>query len=284
MNKVLACIDGSVYSQSVCDHAVWAALRLGTPLEFLHVMDRHPETAATRDLSGNIGLGSQDSLLAELALLDEKRSKLAQQHGREMLDRVVRHAREQGVASAEPRLRHGALVDTLTELEKNVRLFLLGKRGEHADFAKLHLGSELERAVRAVHRPLLVASRQFKPIQKFLIAFDGSETTRKGVEMIAASPLFQGLPCHVVMAGGDTPETRVQIQWAHEKLVSAGFEVHSGIRPGHADAVIAQYVSSNAIDILVMGAYGHSRIRHLIVGSTTTAMIRTCLIPVLLLR
>ena len=129
MNKVLACIDGSVYTQSVCDHAVWAALRLATPLEFLHVLDRHPETAATRDLSGNIGLDSQDNLLSELALLDEKRSKVAQQHGREMLDGVVRRAREQGAASVEPRLRHGALVDTLTELEKDVRLFVLGKRG-----------------------------------------------------------------------------------------------------------------------------------------------------------
>lgn len=259
-------------------------MRLHAPLEFLHVLDRHPETAATRDLSGSIGLGSQDSLLSELASLDEKRSKLAQQHGRQMLDSAVRHAREQGVASVEPRLRHGALVDTLTELEKDVRLFVLGKRGEHADFARLHLGSELERAVRAVHRPLLVASREFKPIQKFLIAFDGSETIRKGVEMIAASPLFLGLSCHVAMAAGNTPDSRVQIQWAHEKLAAGGFEVHSSIRPGNAEAVIGQYVTTNAIDLLVMGAYGHSRIRQLIVGSTTTAMLRTCIIPVLLLR
>lgn len=283
MNKVLACVDGSVYSQSVCDHAMWAALRLATPLEFLHVLDRHPETAATRDLSGNIGLGSQDSLLSELALLDEKRSKLAQQQGRGMLDRVVREAQGQGV-TVEQRLRHGALVDSLTDLEKDVRLFVLGKRGEHADFAKLHLGSELERAVRAVHRPLLVASRQFKPIQKFLVAFDGSETTRKGIEMIAGSSLFKGLPCHVVMAGGDSAEARAHIQWAHQKLEAGGFEVHSVVASGNAEAVIAQYVTANAIDLLVMGAYGHSRIRQLIVGSTTTTMIRTCLIPVLLLR
>lgn len=39
-----------------------------------------------------------------------------------------------------------------------------------------------------------------------------------------------------------------------------------------------------AVDLLVMGAYGHSRIRNLIVGSTTTAMLRSCQIPVLLLR
>lgn len=284
MSKVLACIDGSVYTQSICDHAIWAALRLGAPLEFLHVLDRHPETAPTRDLSGNIGLGSQSSLLSELTELDEQRSKLAQQRGREILHHAARQASAQGVATVEQRLRHGALVDTLGELENDVRLFVLGKRGEHADFAKLHLGSELERAVRAVHRPLLVASRQFRPIRQFLIAFDGSETTRKGIDMLCASPLFKKLPCHVVMASADSGDARAQVQWAHQKLQSVGFDVHSSLRPGNAETVIAEYVTANAIDLLVMGAYGHSRIRQLIVGSTTTAMIRTCLIPVLLLR
>jgi nucleotide-binding universal stress UspA family protein len=33
-----------------------------------------------------------------------------------------------------------------------------------------------------------------------------------------------------------------------------------------------------------MGAYGHSRIRQLLIGSTTTAMIRHSTVPLLLLR
>jgi nucleotide-binding universal stress UspA family protein len=33
-----------------------------------------------------------------------------------------------------------------------------------------------------------------------------------------------------------------------------------------------------------MGAYGHSRIRNLFVGSTTTEMIRSCKVPILLFR
>jgi len=284
VNKILACIDRSIYSQSVCDYAAWAALRLGAPLEFVHVLNRRSDTGGLRDLSGSIGLGSQEKLLSELAQLDEQRNKVAQQHGRQMLDVAVRAAREQGVGSVGQHLRHGTLVDALIDMEKDVRMFVLGKRGEHADFSKSHVGSELERTVRAVHRPLLVASRQFTPIEKFLIAFDGSETMRKGVEIIVAGPLFRGLSCHLVMAGADSPEARAQIRWAQERLVGAGYEVHSSIRAGHADAVIGQYVSSNSIDLLVMGAYGHSRIRQLIVGSTSTAMIRTCLIPVLLLR
>src|SRR5690606_8153919 len=123
VNKVLACIDASAYAQSVCEHALWAAGRLDAPLEFLHVLNRHPVTAASRDLSGSIGLGSQDALLSELAQLDEQHNKLAQRHGRELLDRVVRHVKDQGVSRVEPRLRHGALVDALTDLEKDVRLF-----------------------------------------------------------------------------------------------------------------------------------------------------------------
>jgi nucleotide-binding universal stress UspA family protein len=288
MTNVLACIDASVYWQSVCDHAVWASQRLSTPLvsaplQFLHVLDRHPETATTRDWSGNIGLDAQDRLLAELADIDQQRSKLAQLRGREILDAAVQRSRANGVEPAEVRLRHGALVDTLTDLEQDVRLFVLGKRGEHADLAKMHLGSQLERAVRAVHRPLLVASRQFKPIGKFLIAFDGSNTIRKGVEMLASSPLLQGLQCHVVTAGTDA-SAQEQLDWARNTLATAGFDTHIALQPGTADAVISEYVSAHAIDLLVMGAYGHSRIRQLIVGSTTTATIRTCLVPVLLLR
>ncbi|MFN3316727.1 MAG: DHHW family protein, partial [Raineya sp.] len=42
-----------------------------------------------------------------------------------------------------------------------------------ADFAKGHLGSNLERIVRASHKPVFVASRAFKPISKVLVAYDG---------------------------------------------------------------------------------------------------------------
>jgi len=48
--------------------------------------------------------------------------------------------------------------------------------------------------------------------------------------------------------------------------------------------VIADTVESEQFDLLVMGAYGHSRIRNLIIGSTTTQMIGACKVPVMLFR
>jgi nucleotide-binding universal stress UspA family protein len=47
---------------------------------------------------------------------------------------------------------------------------------------------------------------------------------------------------------------------------------------------IAAYVAAHGINCLIMGAYGHSRIRQFVIGSTTTAMMRQCRVPVLLFR
>ena len=50
---------------------------------------------------------------------------------------------------------------------------------------------------------------------------------------------------------------------------------------GVAEEAISDYVDRASIDLLLMGAYGHTRIRRFLIGSTTTEMLRRCRIPVL---
>lgn len=281
--RVLAAIDASPYAPSVAALAGWAAARLGVELEFMHAIDRTVGTGK-RDLSGSLSLGTQETLLAELTELDEQRGKLAQASGRALLEQLQADvAASQGVG-ASVRQRHGELVDTLLELEPQVRLFVLGKHGEHADLAKRHLGSNLERVIRAVHRPVLVASGSLRPIDRFLIAFDGSATTRKCLEMVAISPLLRGAECHLVMVGVDDEARRRELAWAIGRLEQAGFQPRARIIEGAPDDAIVRQVEEAGIDLLVIGAYGHSRIRTMLVGSTTTQLLRTCRIPLLLLR
>ena len=277
--RVVAAIDASAYTGSVCRHAAWAAGRLGAPLSMVHVIDP-ADRVAPLDLAGNLILGEREALLRELGELDATRAKLAQQHGRLLLQQARQLA---GVDTADLWLRHGALVDTLVELEDEVRLFVVGKRGEHADFARGHLGREVERVVRSVHRPLLVASRTFQPIQRVLVAYDGSATTRKALAMVAESPLLRGFDIHLVTVGGGENSER-ELGDAARMLDGAGLHATTEVIDGHPDEALAAYVDRQRIDLLVMGAYGHSRIRQLIVGSTTTAVMRSCQVPVLLLR
>ncbi|MBE0596948.1 MAG: universal stress protein [Desulfuromonadales bacterium] len=280
---VLACIDGSSYSPAVCDAAAWAALRMEAPLAFLHVPHKEQDPPPA-DLSGSIGLGARESLLEELAALDEKRGRLAQERGRQLLAAAKTRARSAGIVEPEGVQRHGGLVETLTEREEGIRLLVLGKRGEAADVASEHLGSHLERVIRALHRPILVTTAEFHPPQRVMLAYDGSATARKALEMVAASPLFRGLPCHLVMVGADTAEARAELARARQKLEMARFEVPSATLPGEAENVLSRYQQEHGIDLMIMGAYGHSRIRHLLIGSTTTAMLRNSAIPLLLLR
>ncbi len=282
-DQVMAAIDGSHFAEGVCDYAAWASQALEAPLTFLHVVDNHPQTAEA-DLSGNIGLGSREHLLEELSQLDEQRAKVAQEQGRLMLKAAKERAVEDGVAQPATRQRNGTLVETLSELENEIRLLVIGKRGEAAHQASEHLGSNLERVVRTLHRPILMVPEAFKRPERVMIAFDGSKTTRKGVEMLAKSPLFNGVPVHVVIVGAETGDNRSQLDWALATLREAGHEAEGAIRAGEVEETLRTYQKENDIDLLVMGAYGHSRIRHLLVGSTTTAMLRGSQVPILLLR
>jgi nucleotide-binding universal stress UspA family protein len=180
--------------------------------------------------------------------------------------------------------RHGSVVETLDEFEQGAELVIVGKRGEHADFAKGHLGSNLERVVRSAKVPVMVTAREFKPITRFLIAFDGGPSSLKAVHHVATQPLLKGLECHLVMCGKQDRDHEISLGHAATCLRGAGFTVTADLLSGDPDEVIAREVAQRNIDLLVMGAYGHSRVRSLILGSTTTHLIRTCHIPIILFR
>ncbi|MCR9085156.1 MAG: universal stress protein [Rhodobacteraceae bacterium] len=282
MGRLLALVDGSTYSESVCDHTAWGAKRRGSGITLVHVIGHRQ--GAKSDLSGNIGLGARTALLEELADLDAAQAKLAQKHGRAILEDAKARIEAAGVDDVQVRLRTGDLVETLGEMEADHDIVIIGKRGEAADFAKLHLGSNLERVVRGSTLPTLVCSRAFQPIKRFMVAFDGGPSAMKAVEHLTRSRVFPGLACTLLSVGSGAPLARRALDGAAASLREAGYEVTAEIAPGQPDEVIAERIKDGAADVLIMGAYGHSRIRNLIIGSTTTEMVRGCQIPLLLFR
>ncbi len=283
-NKVLACVDQSRFADYVADYAAWAAQRLNAPLELLHILDRHPETASSVDHSGAIGFDAQQHLLSELSEADESRSRAAREQGRIFLNRLRERAVAAGVDSPDIRQRHGNLEETLTEQEDSVRLFVLGRRGESAEHTQRDLGRNVEGVVRSLHKPILTITEDFTEPSRVMIAFDGGIVTRRGVEMVASSPLFKGFPVHLLMSGKESRDAPRQLEWARKTLTAAGFDAPASLIPGDAESVIARAVRDEGIDILIMGAYSHSPLRSLFLGSKTSDLLRSAKIPTLLLR
>jgi nucleotide-binding universal stress UspA family protein len=283
MSTIVSCVDGSITSTAVCDAGAWASRRLNLPLLLLHVLEKSV-SPATVDFSGNIGLGSREHLLEELAALDEKRGKLALAHGKQLLADARRCALDNGVIDVTTLARHDRLLGTLLELESDTGLLIMGKQGDDHSQATDTLGSHLESVIRGVHRPVLVVTPDFIPPERFLVAFDGSATAQRVLEMVTTNSLLEGLSCHLVMVDHATPRDEAAFDAAADKLTASGFAVHKQRLGGDVQQALRHYQHEHDIGLMVMGAYGHCRIRQFFIGSVTTDMLRTTEIPLLLSR
>ncbi|ORE94268.1 UspA-related nucleotide-binding protein [Stappia sp. 22II-S9-Z10] len=268
-------IDGSVYSTSVCDHAAWLSRRLDVPLVLAHVIGR-------RDVE-LLGQGENNELMQKLKEVDGHRSELLEAIGEQILADAAERALSAGAPAVHRRLRRGDLLDALAELEVDSRCIVIGKRGAAADFAKLHLGSNIERVVRASRVHVMVASRAFVPIKRFLVAYDGGPTSVKALKLISRSPVYDHLEPHILTVTNDEAEGRKALIAAEELLNWSG-KVVTTVASGAPEKAIADYVENRAVDLVVMGAYGHSRVRNLLVGSTTSQMMQSCKIPIVIVR
>ena len=280
---LLSCIDGSLVTNTVCDYAAWFSDKLNSPIKLLHVIDK-PKAKAPQDLSGAIGLGSRETLLKELVELEERKGKIELEHGQILLREAKNYLLEKFSIDAQSFQRHGSVLETIMGMEDDIRVLVMGKHGNETEHDSSKIGTHIENVVRALHKPVLITSAPFSPPKSFLIAFDGSQTARKCVERIASSPLLKGLAVHLVYVGNPNSEMQNQLSWAKEQLESQGFNITSNTLDGEVDKAIINYAEQHQIDLIVVGAYGHSKIRQFFIGSTTTKVITSANKPVLLLR
>lgn len=280
MKKLLVCTDGSSYARVCCEYAAWLANRTGASIEVLYVTDlRQFEVPLVADLSGSLGIQPYQAILGQLQDLESKKARV-------VLDDAARVFEEAGLGDRLTTThKTGLLVDCLSDYEGSEDLVMLGKRGENANFATEHLGSTMERVVRASNRPCLVTSRSFGAPKRVLVAYDGGDSCRRAVEFLSKSDLIRDLDVHIVTVVTHSEDEALKHLREAEKIMrDEGGSPICQMLHGDTEEAISSYVSSTDIGLLVMGAYGHSRIRYLIIGSTTTEMIRTCKVPVLLFR
>ncbi len=284
MAKLLVCIDGSVYADNLCTYAAWVAKHINAEIDLLHVLRRTSDYQAPTDHTGLIGLEERSGLLEKLTQVDEERGRLDQKKGKIILEHGANILKEAGVEKVNLIHRRGSLVETIQEFEDSVEMIFVGKRGEHADLNSVFLGANLEKVARAIHRPLFIVSSVVRPIKRLLIAYDGKSSVRKAIDYIAGQSLnTKGLECHLLAV--ERTKGDIDTSEAEQKLHKAGFTVClKAEQSHHADQVISSYVEDNEIDLLITGAYSHSRMHSILLGSTTASLIKACKVPLLLFR
>lgn len=276
---VMSCIDDSANALAVIDCGAWASQVLKAPMRILHVIDNtlYPQSP---NLSGNIGLGSYESLLTQLSELDEQRNKLVLTHSKELLRNAKARALAQGGFEPSRIGRHGDLRETLLELESQTRLLVMGKLGDQSPV----IGSQVENVIRSLKCHILLVQPEFTAPQQAMIAFDGSHSSLRALQKVAESPLFAGMQIHLVMVEAKSDAFAQALEDQAKLLTTAGLSVQTALISGEVVPSLQAYGQEHGIDLLVMGAYGHSRIRQLLLGSTTSTMIRQSKQAVMVVR
>ncbi|MBL1417323.1 MAG: universal stress protein [Moritella sp.] len=283
MNKIIACIDGSILEKAVCDTAIWASKRLSHGIVFLHAIDKKQQHGAD-DLTGSIGLGARTALLNKMVELDEQRGKMAIQLGNEMLGKAVERANTAGLTDIEQIQRHGDFVEALVGLETDARLMVVGRcgNGHQGDFKAL--GSHIETLIRQVHTPIVIAPQAFTEPTNFMLAYDGRETADKAVQRIIQGGLLQGMTCHLVTIKNTEQAQQQKFEQAKIRLEQEGFSVIATYLEGDTSTSLMDYKQQHDIELVVMGAFAHSKMRNFFLGSNTMRMIENCRVPLIVLR
>ena len=276
---ILLCTDGSPTAGVAGDYAIWFAKKLNARLRALYVTDvRLLEGPWIADFSGAVGAQPYSALLPQLRQIQQEKATM-------ILAAIVERCQESGVA-CETVYETGTLVHVILDQERQADLVVLGQQGEHAQWSGGMLGSSVERTVRASVKPCLVTSEKFHDIGHMLIAYDGSNESDKALRAgIQLAPVLEAeVTIATVATLGHEDVATAVLHKAKQLALDDGVKARLELLHGNPEEEIIELRETVGADLVVMGAYGQTRIRELILGSTTSHVIHKANVPVLLVR
>jgi nucleotide-binding universal stress UspA family protein len=125
---------------------------------------------------------------------------------------------------------------------------------------------------------------QLHEISRPLLAYDGSQRASAAMHAAAELASALSLPLTVLHVTRDEADGAKTLDEARRYLASYGLDVECRTVVGYPHERIVQFILDHGHDLLFIGAYGHSRIIEMVLGSTTEYVLRNVPAPVFLAR
>ncbi|MDB5362146.1 MAG: putative universal stress protein UspA-like [Rhodospirillales bacterium] len=268
---LLVIVDGDSANPSPLALAAWLAGRFEA-----HLVGLHPSSTARASLySANFGTELFDDAMRKTFAALERRAVDA----RTSLEAA---ARCNGI-QAEWRVARGFPGPETVLNGRYADLVILGQCWSDYDGLRYPDPTDV---VLDVGCPVLVVPRagQFERIERHaLIAWNGSRESARAVR--DALPLLKRVAKVTVLAvnsegGGEEPGADIALHLARHGIT---VEIDQSTAPDMDVAdVLLSHASDLGSDLIVMGAYGHARMRETILGGVTRSMLAQMTVPVLM--
>ncbi len=278
IKTILVGLDGSEHSRTGARYALWLGEKFAARVIGLHVVDiASIEGSFFHDISGSLGFEPYLDF-------SSKMRQVLQERGQALLEEFARQASERGVA-CDTLLGLGIVANEICERARVADLVIIGHRGLNEKFSTGLLGSTTESVTRKSPKPVWVSTLQFREIRRPLLAYDGSQRAAAAMAAAAEFCSLLSLPLTVLHVSRDVFQGEKTLAEAQTYLAPYGIEGHFEIATtAHAPEAITKFLRERDHDLLFIGAYGHSRIIEMVLGSTTEYVLRNSPCPVFLNR
>ncbi len=280
MKRVIACIDSSPCINALAEAAAWIATQTQRELVLLQVLDYYPASYHLGEISGVIGFESNAMLLKELAELEQKQSELALDYSNNLLQHISSMIQEKYEIVATQIQEKGDFLEQSFSVLNEDDIVVIGRVGEKSAERNKALGSNVENFIRGANCTVMTVGEHFKAPTRFIFAYEYSPTCIKMMKRIAQSDLLKLLQCHLLYVG-DHPEV---LNEPADFLTSAGLDVVVEYRYGDVAENILDYQREHGIQLIVLGAFSHSKIHQFFLGSITTNIFRNSTVPLLVAK
>jgi nucleotide-binding universal stress UspA family protein len=275
IKQILVPTDGSDYANIGVQYAIGLAKQHDASVIGLHIVDiRMLEGPFLRDISASLGTAPYVNYQSNIASILEERGKAT-------LEDFRRRCEQAGVKFHDVQLT-GSVMQSIVTQSELADIIVIGRGVEHGQWIEGLVGSTTESVVRHTKRPVLVTGRAEAKIQRFVVAYDGSAHARSALQFATSLGETWLVPFEVITVAGEGGEKI--IDEARSYLEAHDLAVEYAVREGDPRDTLVDYAREREADLLVMGAFGHSKVRELLLGSTTHYILNHAPCPLLLAR
>jgi nucleotide-binding universal stress UspA family protein len=277
IKSILLSVDGSAYTDSVVKHGIRLAKAFDSVIEVISIVD-------IRIFEWAVAMGTDGFVpVIPSTIYQEESKKMLETKANAVLKKCASILKKENIKFETEKL-HGSPVDIICDKSHLVDLLIMGARGEFAKWESTLVGATLEAVGRQCNKPIFIVPKKYNEIHDILFAYDGSDKANKGLQL--AGYIATKLPVTTtILTVNENEQLRNKfLQEANKYLEPYKIAVNLTGKSGSPEKEIVSFAEENKSDAIVMGAFGQSRIRKAILGSTTEYVMRNSKIPVLLVN
>ena len=277
LKDILVHLDTAPQSAGRLDLAVDLARRHDAHLTALHVLDTGLPIVAMADAGGGASLAALMDQMRDAALADAA-----------TIEATFRERIRREDLRGEWRQAEGMLAEQITLHARYADLVIIGQ--DDPDSATVGTAGLAGDVLFGAGRPVLVVPHagRFPTIgRRVLVGWNASREAARAVN--DALPLIAGAETAAVLAAnpsrgldghGEEPGADIALHLARHGVKAT---VEHRVAPDVPDAdLLLNHAADMSADLLVVGAYGHSRLREFVLGGVTRTLLKQMTVPVLL--